>query len=95
MSEASERRAEWLALCAEVNALPVDVDPDSGEPYVAVLCSYCRYYEGDGHCGHGLEDVRDYAFECAIEGGDCWGFRPSWKLAEARAQLEREKVRGQ
>lgn len=95
MSKQSERRAEWLSLCAEYNALPVDVAPDWGEPYVAVLCSYCRHYEGDGRCEHPLDIVRDLESAYAIEGGDCWGFRPSWKLDEARAELEQERVRRQ
>lgn len=70
-----EQREQWLDRCEE------------NQP----LCVFCRYFEtwrGEPECTHALEAVNERQFEMAMEGCDCWAFRPD---ADARQALSRER----
>jgi hypothetical protein len=54
------------------------------------LCSWCKYAQWEGYCEelecdckHPLWRVRDYVFDDAVQGGDCWGFRPQVSREDA------------
>ena len=61
--------------------------PDGG---MAILCCFCRYVEWSGSCeeadceyNHALLQVAEDEYQNAIQGGDCWGFRPRFKIEVA------------
>lgn len=53
------------------------------------LCSFCKSSrfsgpceDGDIECVHPIEYVREQEADKAFQTGDCWGFRPHYKLAD-------------
>ena len=56
------------------------------------LCGLCRYhyvwqdyeYGPEAECQHPLERVHMDEAELAMEGGDCWGFRPKYRWGDSR-----------
>lgn len=90
--KAAERKP-WLELKLMI-AHYVD-DDETGEPVIeggetwrATLCHLCKYAkfygDDDGECSHPLEVVNRDMFDVWAGIMDCWGFRPTMKLARAQ-----------
>ena len=67
--------------------------PDDG---MVSLCCFCHYAywiggckETENDCKHPLWQVNETQFDNAIEGGDCWGFRPDMPIADAADKVGR------
>jgi hypothetical protein len=53
------------------------------------VCCFCKYAEfsgpcedGDIECKHPIRKVRDWESDRAMQLGDCWAYRPHYKLAD-------------
>ncbi len=78
----ANERERWLELGKVAN---------HGDPF---LCAFCRFFaswgDDDMQCEHPLPVVFGHNFEIALDGYDCWAFRPKQPWSKIASLMEKQ-----